>query len=199
MYKNITKVLALIMLSTTLLLAQPLPYNWPSVNNWSGGKFDVPTWFAPDMKVSGYEILRFHEGYYDSNSVGHWSYVFALVVNETQEIDTSFLIDETQRYFLGLGRVLGDKKDMNLKADAISVIPTSSSYKSSYTGQVQNFQLNAFDSWESAQTIKLNTRIYTYLCQDKHHRAIVYAISPQKFAHPIWDQLTAEANAFSCP
>ena len=177
---------------------EEISFSWPSANNWGGGEFEVPTWFAPDMKVSGYEILHFHEGYYDTTSVGHWSYVFALVVNEVDEPDEAFLIEESERYFLGLGRVLGDKKDPNLPQNVIKVKATSRAYKSSYTGKVQNFSLRVFDSWESAKAIDLNARIYTWPCVGSKHRAILYAISPQEMSHPIWDQLTAEVHNFSC-
>ena len=175
-----------------------IDFEWQSANNWKGGEFKVPTWFAPDMKVSGYEVLHFHKGYYNPKSVGYWSYVFVLIVNELNEPKETFLIEETRRYFVGLGRILGDKKNPNLSISNIKMQPSSKAYKSPYTGKVQDFKLTAFDSWKSAKPIKLNTRIYTWLCKDGDHRAIVYAISPQPKAHPIWDQLTAEVHQFSC-
>ena len=197
--KNIIiKLIALTLFSISIHAADKISYNWESPNNWSGGEFAVPTWFAPDLKVSGHEVLHFHDGYYDSKSVGHWSYAFALVINELEEPNEAFLIDETRRYFVGLGRILGDKKDPKLSIKKIKTKATSKAYKSFYTGKVQNFELIAFDSWESAKPIKLNTRIYTWMCEGSKHRALVYAISPQPWSHPIWDQLTAEVHGFSC-
>jgi len=198
MKNMIIKLSVVALLSVNFLSADKIDFKWNSPNNWSGGEFPVPTWFAKDMKVSGYEILHFHDGYYDSSSVGHWTYVFSLVVNELEEPNEAFLIDETNHYFLGLGRVLGDKKNPNLSPENITTKVSSPPYKSSYTGKVQNFDLLAYDSWESAKPIKLNTRIYTWLCQGSKHRAIVYAISPQPREHPIWDELTAEVHAFEC-
>ena len=198
MYQYFTKVLLVFFLTATINAQDKISFEWKSPNSWTGGEFEVPTWFAKDMKVSGYEILHFHDGYYDSSSIGHWSYVFALVVNELNEPSEAFLIDETKRYFLGLGRTLGDKKNPKLLANVIKVKPASKAYKSFYTGKVQDFKLTAFDSWESAKPIQLNTRIYTWMCKNNNHRAIVYAISPQNKSHPIWDQLTAEVHAFSC-
>ncbi len=196
--KSLLTMLTAVVLVVSLHAKDSIEFEWKSANNWSGGEFEVPTWFAKDMKVSGYEALHFHEGYYDSKSVGHWSYVFALVVNELQEPDEAFLIDESERYFLGLGRVLGDKNNPSLSKKDIHVEATSIAYKSSYTGKVQNFSIKAFDSWESAKAINLNARIYTWKCVGAKHRAIVYAISPQEMSHPIWDRLSAEVHGFTC-
>lgn len=193
-----TKFLLLTAISLTIHAASKINFDWKSANNWTGGEFKVPTWFAEDMKVSGYEVLHFHDGYYDSSSVGHWTYVFALIINELEESTEAFLIDETKRYFLGLGRVLGDKKNPQLSKDIIQAKPASKAYKSPYTGKVQDFDLTAFDSWKSAEPIKLNARIYTWMCKGSKHRAPVYAISPQPKSHPIWDQLSAEVHGFSC-
>lgn len=198
MRDQLKKIVLILLLSIGVQAEDKISYEWTSANGWSGGEFSVPTWFAENLQVSGHEVLHFHDGYYDSKSVGHWSYVFALVVNELYEPSEAFLIEETNRYFLGLGRVLGDKKDEGLKKSAIKTVATSKAYKSAYTGKVQNFKLTAFDSWESAKAIKLNTRVYTWMCKGSKHRAIVYAISPQPYAHPIWDQLSAEVHGFSC-
>ena len=75
-----TKFLLLIAMTLTMNAENEISFDWKSANNWEGGEFKVPTWFAEDMKVSGYEVLHFHDGYYDSSSVGHWSYAFALII-----------------------------------------------------------------------------------------------------------------------
>jgi hypothetical protein len=198
MRQHLIKIALILLLGTVSQAKESISYTWPSANNWEGGAFDVPTWFAPDMKVSGYEVLHFHEGYYEPKSVGHWSYVFALIVNELEEPDEVFLIEESRRYFVGLGRVLGDKKNKDLLFSNITAHATSPAYKSPYTGKVQNFVIRAFDSWESAEAIDLNARIYTWPCKGKKYRAIVYAVSPQEMSHPIWDQLSAEVHSFNC-
>ena len=173
-------------------------FNWNSPNKWEGAMFDVPTWFAKDMRYTGKEIIRFHDGFYDEKSVGFWTYAFGLLVDQTKLPTTEELIDETHRYFVGLVRTLGDSSKPNYPKDKIIVKKTSElvAYnKNRY--HTQNFVLNSFDSFGTGKPLKLNVKITTWLCSDKK-RAIHYAISPHPMTHPIWKQLNKEIPALKC-
>jgi hypothetical protein len=103
-------------------------FSWESPNKWQGAVFDVPTWFAKDMLYTGREVIRFHEGFYDEKPVGYWSYAFALLVDQIHMPTTQELIDETQRYFVGLVRALGDKSQISYPKNKIIIKPTSNWY-----------------------------------------------------------------------
>ncbi len=173
-------------------------YSWVSPNKWEGAVFDVPTWFAKDMLYSGKEVIRFHDGFYDAQSTGFWTYAFALLVEQTNVPSTEALKAETKRYFVGLARVLGDHKIVNYPADKIVVtkksdwITTKNNQKSS-----QMFLLQSYDSFTTGKPINLNVKITTWLCSDQH-RAIHYAISPHDIGHPIWAELNMEIDALKC-
>lgn len=203
--KSISKViycacLLFVLSSVTAFAAQDKyeNFSWESPNGWKGAIFDVPTWFAKDMIYNGREIIRFHDGFYDKNSSGFWTYAFALLVVQTELPTTKSLIDESRRYFTGLARVLGDNKNADYPVDKIIVTPKSS-WIISNNGKKQSqlFEFQIYDSFTTGKPVKLNARITTWLCSDKH-RAIHYSLSPQELTHPLWAQLDKEVDALKC-
>ena len=173
-------------------------FSWVSPNGWEGAVFDVPTWFAKNMLYTGREVIRFHDGFYDEKSNGFWTYAFALLVDQVEQPTTDQLVDETHRYFLGLVRGLGDNSRKDYPSDKIAFIPTSK-WNVSRNGQrrSQTFKLQSFDSFTTASTLKLNVKITTWLCSNKH-RAIHYSISPHSFQNPLWIELAQEVDALKC-
>ncbi len=173
-------------------------FSWISPNDWEGAIFDVPTWFARDMRYTGREVIRFHDGFYDQNSVGFWTYAFGLLIDQTEIPTTQALIDETHRYFTGLARELGDNKDENYPASNIILSPKSNwVIEDNGKRRSQLFELQSYDSFTTGAPIKLNVKITTWLCSN-NHRAIHYAISPHETTHPVWNQLDKEIHALKC-
>ncbi len=184
--------------SFALAAAKYENYSWVSPNNWEGAVFDVPTWFAKDMQYSGREVIRFHDGFYDAQSTGYWTYAFTLLIEQTNMPSIKDLKEETKRYFVGLVRDLGKHNISNYLADNIVVtkmsdwITTKNNQKRS-----QIFLLKSYDSFTTGKPINLNVKITTWLCSNQH-RAIHYAISPHEIGHPIWAELNMEIDALKC-
>jgi len=173
-------------------------FSWVSPNNWEGAVFDVPTWFAKDMMYSGREVIRFHDGFYDAQSIGFWTYAFALLIEQTKTPSTEDLKEETKRYFVGLVRDLGDYKQVNYPTSKITVTEKSNWVTSKNNQQrSQLFLLQSYDSFTTGKPISLNVKITTWLCSDQH-RAIHYAISPHNLKHQIWNELNHEIEALKC-
>lgn len=184
--------------SATAASSEP-DYKWFSPNDWDGGKFSIPPWFAKDLQFTGKEELRFHPGYYDISSDGFWTYVFVLVVEQVEDVSTDDIVKETKLYFKGLGETLGDHKKDNIAIESIKVKPLSN-WKEYDSGEwkAQKYSLTAFDSWETGKYIKLNLNVSTWLCKKSKHRAIVYAITPHTWDNPIWKSLKRETGGLSC-
>ncbi|VAW64598.1 hypothetical protein MNBD_GAMMA09-959 [hydrothermal vent metagenome] len=173
-------------------------FNWKSPNGWEGAVFDVPTWFAKDMLYTGREVIRFHDGFYDRDSTGFWTYAFALLVEQTGVPTTQAITEETKRYFLGLARDLGDKKDVDYSASKIHVKPVSQwTVDKTTKRRSQNYRLEIFDSFTTGKPITLNVRVTSWPCSDKY-RAIHYALSPHDMTQPIWGELDKEVSALTC-
>ena len=185
---------------TNLLVAEEKyeNFSWVSPNGWQGAIFDVPTWFAKDMQYTGREVIRFHDGFYDDESAGYWTYDFALLVKQTQVPTTQALIDETRRYFTGLSRGLGENRNENYSADKI-LMKATTDWVVSVEGKRrrQTFELQSFDPFTTGAPVKLYVKITTWLCSDSY-RAIHYAVSPQSLSHDLWMELNNEVDALKC-
>ncbi|MFV1984051.1 MAG: hypothetical protein ACC657_10975 [Thiohalomonadales bacterium] len=173
-------------------------FNWVSPNGWTGAVFDVPTWFAKDMLYSGREVIRFHDGFYDEQSTGFWTYAFALMVEQSKQPTTQELLEETKRYFVGLARGIGDKNIKDYPAEKIRVT-TKSDWKTSDSSQYQSqlFFLESYDPFTTGKPIKLNVKITTWPCSESYW-AIHYTISPHPMSHTIWNLLDKEVKALKC-
>ncbi len=173
-------------------------YTWVSPNGWGGGVFDVPTWFAPDMPYTGQEIIRFHDDFYEADKEGFWTYTFAMLIDQTKTPTTQDILDETHRYFVGLSRFAGGKKDADYPADKV-IVKAVSDWKISADGKrrSQYYTLQTYDSFTSGESIKLNMKVTSWLCS-KTHRAFLYSFSLRETHHPLWKQLDEEANALQC-
>ncbi len=173
-------------------------FSWESPNGWDGAVFDVPTWFAKDMLYTGREVIRFHDGFYDEQSVGFWTYAFVLLVEQTEEPTTEVLAEETVRYFAGLARELGSRKEKAWPRNKIRVKPVSEWKIDEATKRIrQDFQLEIFDSFTTGKPLTLNVKITSWLCSD-NYRAIHYALSPHEVTHSIWEVLDKEVAAVKC-
>ncbi len=185
---------------TNLLVAEEKyeDFSWVSPNGWEGAVFDVPTWFAKNMQYTGREVIRFHDGFYDDESAGYWTYAFALLVKQTQVPTTQALIDETRRYFTGLSRGLGENRNENYSADKI-LMKATTDWLISDEGKRRHqiFELQSFDPFTTGSPVKLYVKITTWLCSDSY-RAIHYAISPQSLSHDLWKALDKEVDALKC-
>jgi len=79
-------------------------------SDWKGERIDLPTDFAPDMKLKGVEEIRFAPGMFDSKSESFFSYVFVFAVSDDQELTEKVILEETLVYYRGLAKsVLGSK------------------------------------------------------------------------------------------
>jgi len=173
-------------------------FSWVSPHEWQGAVFDVPTWFAKDMLYTGREVIRFHDGFYDEKSTGFWTYAFALLIEQTETPTTEALLEETKRYFVGLARGIGDKKNKDYPANKIKVTSKSAWVKSKQSkNRSQVYFLESFDPFTTGKDIKLNVKITTWLCSDSR-RAIHYSVSPHPLSDKIWTQLDKEVDALKC-
>lgn len=69
---------------------------------WKGERIELPPPFAPDMKMTGIEEIRFAPGMFDPKSEEFFSYVFVFSVPGDQKLSEEVIKDETLAYYRGL-------------------------------------------------------------------------------------------------
>ena len=70
--------------------------------NWKSEIIKFPLKFAPTLKYSGEEYVRFAPGWGDITASDYFSYAFLWNINEAPQLSTSKLEQEMEAYFDGL-------------------------------------------------------------------------------------------------
>ncbi len=87
-------------------------YFLPSPKGWVTEKIEFPLGFAPEIKFSGVEDIRFTKGWSDQKSAEFFSYLFIWYVNENPALTEQNLRENTQMYFDGLTKVVAKGKNI---------------------------------------------------------------------------------------
>ena len=77
----------------------PTPKLLPAPAEWRFEAMPLPPRFAPDIKWTGFEEIRFAPGVFDNSSPNYFSYVIALSVEGTPPIDAAGIQRFLEEYF----------------------------------------------------------------------------------------------------
>jgi hypothetical protein len=147
---------------------------------WGGERLDLPTDFAPEMKLEGVEEIRFAPGMFKPDDDSFFSYVFVFAVSADQELTGKVIKEEMLTYYRGLAESVskgaidgkGFKFEMEKAKEAKGAPSTVADLKkvAQYSGkldwiepfatkkaQVLHFELQ---SWSDAATV----RNYLFVC-----------------------------------
>ena len=92
----------LLMFGTLLAADEPTSFKLAAPKDWSGETIELPPGFAPDMKLKGYEHIRFAPGMMKSGSDTFFSYAFVFELSPKPELTEAVVKDEFLKYFRGL-------------------------------------------------------------------------------------------------
>ena len=75
---------------------------------WGGERLDLPTEFAPKMKLEGVEEIRFAPGMFKPEDDSFFSYVFVFAVSADQELSEKLIAEEMLVYYRGLAESVSE-------------------------------------------------------------------------------------------
>lgn len=152
---------------------------------WTIEIFTLPTSFAQEMTLTGFEDARFPKGWSDPKSPAMWSYIFAWSASEEEIVPTLELESNLELYFDGLMNV---RKDTllagKIPTTALLVENTKTEDAVTYTGKVRTF-----DRFRSNEMMTLNLKAVQYHCTAQQRTIIVFGFSPKGLDHTIWELL----------
>ena len=154
---------------------------------WRFERIDFPLPFAPDLKYTGFEELRFAPGMFDAKSDTYFTYVFAMRITNEFKVSAVDLKSFLETYFRGLCRMVS--KDTNFKIDPskISAVVQEDHFEAQ---RARHFRitLSSFDPFVTGKPLMLNLEILVVKMSPTDHR-IFAAISPQPTGASIWKLL----------
>jgi hypothetical protein len=171
------------------------PYNLIEPKDWGIERFSIPINFAPQIKYTGVEDIRFTPGWAKKASEEYWSYAFLWYLNGEIKIDVKTLENNLQIYYTGLITSNGSK------IPAEKLIPVVTSFKElkkdkgdlkTYAGTIKMLDYMA------QKPITLNCKVHLKSCAGENKTFIFYKLSPQLLSHNIWLSLDKLWADFKC-
>jgi len=178
--------------------AATVPFHLPLPEGWRPETIPFPLSFAPAVKITGVEELRFAPGMFTEAAEDYWTYAFVWWVPESTELTIATIERDLILYFSGLTQsVVASKKLVvdELRFDVqLEEVPRGKDKSPLLIGTVKTF-----DPFTAIAPVTLNLWIEKILCPDQEHVAAYFALSPQPSGHPVWKTLQRIRDGFDCP
>jgi len=186
MIKNILYLLLFVIVPINLKAQTNSPELLPIPKEWRYERMNFPLEFAPEIKLSGFEELRFAPGMFNITAEDYFTYIFALKITNKIELNKNELHDFLLQYYKGLSESVAKSKKIEVDASSTKVILEEP------VGDNQNIyrvQVNFFDTFTNSQEILLHMEIEVFPKKDMNEVYLLALVSPQEKNHEVWKQM----------
>nr|WP_321235028.1 hypothetical protein [uncultured Psychroserpens sp.] len=153
-----------------------------SDTTWLKEIIKFPIGFAPEIKYTGYEDLRFAKQWRNQDSEDFWCYMFVWHVDGIQKPTTEYLEQQIKFYYDGIMKAVNKKKDFVVPETKVQ-LENSSDAEADLLGKI-----DVHDSFNTEDLITLNVQVKTYYCKANNTTNMVFKLSPQAFNGEIWER-----------
>ena len=162
--------------STATLLKEPA--------DWRFEAMALPPGFAPDIKLTGLEEIRFAPGMFNTGSSNYFTYVVALLAGGTAELGAADLKDFLEKYYRGLSLAVGRGKGLSPDPAQMKAVVNPAPGKNSFTAQVV-----FFDTFSDGRKITLNVEAQMVPRPATKQVLLLLLVSPGAKDAPVWQTL----------
>lgn len=152
---------------------------------WRTETLKLPTGFARDMKLTGFEEVRFSPGMFRSDADDFFTYCFVFCLPNQTPPDQETLTEELLKYYRGLAVAVTAKSGVDVKPDSFTLKLTP--VKDSKT------RSRAVMTWiEPFVTVKLQTlnlEIESVIDESIDGCLLKIAVSPKPHDAELWKQM----------
>jgi hypothetical protein len=175
------------------------PYTFGVPDGWRIERSSFPPPFAPAVKLTGIEEIRFPAGWGVAGSEEYWSLAYLFWLDAGQKIDAAVLQENIKAYYDGLVVTGGGPVKHNIPAD--KMVPTRVAIKKvaaepddvdTYMGTVDMLDYMAM------KPIRLNFMAHVKSCSDTKHFPVFLELSPKPFEDGLWYELKRMKKGFKC-
>jgi len=158
--------------------------------DWGFERYDFPIDFAPGINYKGFEEIRFSPGMMDTTSAFYFSYIFAVAINDSVNLNEGAIKDFLNKYYQGLSASVGKSKKLNpdtvqMKA-AVTTVPTAPNIST----KSYNAGITFFDTFSNGRKIYLAMEIETSYNKTTHKTYMSVIVSPaEKDKTEVWNKL----------
>lgn len=173
------------------------PYHLPEPTGWGIERFQVPVSFAPAIRYTGVEDIRFAPGWAKADNEEYWSYTFLWWLNGKLTFTEQIITRNLQAYYDGLLKVNTDSARyaaLNPEPAIANIrqISTQQNDKASFEGHIR------MTDYMTLKPITLYCRFHLRYCKKARKTVLFHELSPQHFSHAVWKQLNQLWLDFTC-
>ncbi len=180
--------------------AEAFPYSFQAPEDWRSEVVTFPLSFAPELDYEGHGDVRFAPGMFTAGADDFWTYSFVWWLPSDTEISAAGLSADMDTYFSGLAALIMSSRELEVPEHNASAhftardeISAEASQSFSLKGRVETL-----DAFATQSPVALNAHIDAVPCPDQYRLALIFAFSPQPYAHENWRALDAIKTAFQC-
>ena len=175
--------------------------------DWKGERINLPTQFAPDMKLKGVEEIRFAPGMFDAKSDSFFTYVFVFAVSGDQELTPDLIKSEILVYYRGLAKsVLQGRKEVDTSKFAFAMKPVEKA--SAVPGQVDASKVKQFtgkldwvEPFRTAEQQQLHFEMQAWKSSETGRNYLFVCTSPAAIQadskSPLWKEMREIRQSFT--
>jgi len=152
--------------------------------NWRSEIINFPLEFAPSLKYSGKEYVRFAPDWDVKDAENYFSYVFLWEIDQDPKLTSKKLEDEMELYFDGLIHMINKTNPEFPENISKSKAFFEELNDGSYLGKVLTY-----DVFTTKEEVHLNIMVNTTFCAPENKHLVLFNISPQAPKHPIWKKM----------
>lgn len=168
---------------------QKTPTILKSPADWGFERMDFPLGFAPGIKFTGFEEIRFAPGMMDTSSANYFTYAFVVAIDGQKNFLKADIKDFLNKYYKGLCMSIGQPKKLTpdtsqVNAEVAEVPGATASTPPTYTAAIPYF-----DTFSNGRKINLYLEIESTVKADLNKTYITILVSASKDNKEVWNKL----------
>jgi hypothetical protein len=166
-------------------MPQSFPFGWPAPTGWKTETIPFPLEFAPALKYTGVEELRFSPGFGDAKSPLYFAYAFVWVVEADAVPSREQLERDLAAYFEGLMQAVAKskKQDPPAKPARCTLAPmTGAPVPAAAPLRLEPLHrgtIETFDSFFARRELSLECAIFAVRPDLAYRQAIYFEVAPK--------------------
>ena len=180
--------------------AEVFPYVFTAPDDWRSEVVTFPLSFAPELGYEGHGDVRFAPGMFTAGADDFWTYSFVWWLPADTEISAERLSADMDTYFSGLAALIMASRELDVPEHNASAHFTARGEASAAASQNLSLKgrVETLDAFATQSPVALNAHVDTVPCPEQDRLALIFAFSPQPYAHENWRALDAIKTTFQC-
>lgn len=190
---KVGQLLFFLLIPLGMLQAQESRWHLPKPEGWNSEEFSLPPAFAPSIRYTGIETLRFAPGWADSTAESYWSYVFGWQVKGSITTRADSLRRQLIAYYNGLYLANRQHSPAGYGPEftQVRVTPEPTPWpqdQASFTGKAYTY------NYLTGRQIDILFKIHRRTSPDGRQTLLLFEASPKPYGHATWRILHAIAE-----